>query len=96
VQVRYIVEHKKRLESTWDCDLALLFARFGRARGMGQKVARSPGAHPHPEGRLREPELLPAAQRRLHLRHTAGPNTQPLYRCYSDVEKSHFAANRDD
>ena len=24
------------------------------------------------------------------------PGTQPLYRCYSDVEKSHFAANRDD
>jgi hypothetical protein len=24
------------------------------------------------------------------------PNTQPLYRCYSDTEKSHFAANRDD
>jgi hypothetical protein len=24
------------------------------------------------------------------------PNTQPLYRCYSDAEKSHFAANRDD
>ncbi len=23
-------------------------------------------------------------------------NTQPLYRCYSDTEKSHFAANRDD
>ena len=23
-------------------------------------------------------------------------NTQPLYRCYSDAEKSHFAANRDD
>jgi hypothetical protein len=28
---------------------------------------------------------------------TAGrPNTQPLYRCYSETEKSHFAANRDD
>jgi hypothetical protein len=26
----------------------------------------------------------------------AQPNTQPLYRCYSDAEKSHFAANRDD
>jgi hypothetical protein len=26
----------------------------------------------------------------------AEPNTQPLHRCYSDVEKSHFAANRDD
>jgi hypothetical protein len=26
----------------------------------------------------------------------AQPNTQPLYRCYSDSEKSHFAANRDD
>jgi hypothetical protein len=24
------------------------------------------------------------------------PGTQPLYRCYSDPEKSHFAANRDD
>jgi len=24
------------------------------------------------------------------------PNTQPLYRCYSDNEKSHFAANRED
>jgi hypothetical protein len=24
------------------------------------------------------------------------PNTQPLYRCYSDKEKSHFAATRDD
>jgi hypothetical protein len=24
------------------------------------------------------------------------PNTQPLYRCYSDTEKSHFAANRED
>jgi hypothetical protein len=24
------------------------------------------------------------------------PNTQPLYRCYSDTEKSHFAANKDD
>jgi hypothetical protein len=24
------------------------------------------------------------------------PNTQPLYRCYSDAEKSHFASNRDD
>jgi hypothetical protein len=24
------------------------------------------------------------------------PNTQPLHRCYSDTEKSHFAANRDD
>jgi hypothetical protein len=23
------------------------------------------------------------------------PNTQPLYRCYSDTEKSHFAANSD-
>ena len=23
-------------------------------------------------------------------------NTQPLYRCYSDTEKSHFAANKDD
>jgi hypothetical protein len=27
---------------------------------------------------------------------TAQPNTQPLYRCYSDSEKSHFAANNDD
>ena len=27
---------------------------------------------------------------------TSQPNTQPLYRCYSDTEKSHFAANRDD
>lgn len=27
---------------------------------------------------------------------TAQANTQPLYRCYSDSEKSHFAANRDD
>jgi hypothetical protein len=27
---------------------------------------------------------------------TPQPNTQPLYRCYSDTEKSHFAANRDD
>jgi hypothetical protein len=26
----------------------------------------------------------------------AQPNTQALYRCYSDAEKSHFAANRDD
>ncbi len=26
----------------------------------------------------------------------AEPNTQPLYRCYSDTEKSHFAANRED
>jgi len=26
----------------------------------------------------------------------AQPHTQPLYRCYSDSEKSHFAANRDD
>ena len=26
----------------------------------------------------------------------ARPNTQPLYRCYSDAEKSHFATNRDD
>jgi hypothetical protein len=26
----------------------------------------------------------------------AQPNTQPLYRCYSDTEKSHFAANRED
>jgi hypothetical protein len=26
----------------------------------------------------------------------ARPNTQPLYRCYSDAEKSHFAANKDD
>ncbi len=26
----------------------------------------------------------------------AQPNTQPLYRCYSAAEKSHFAANRDD
>jgi len=26
----------------------------------------------------------------------AQPNTQPLYRCYSEAEKSHFAANRDD
>ncbi|RXH54142.1 hypothetical protein [Granulicella sibirica] len=24
------------------------------------------------------------------------PNTQPLYRCYSDSEKSHFAANQED
>ena len=24
------------------------------------------------------------------------PDTQPLYRCYSDAEKSHFAANKDD
>jgi hypothetical protein len=24
------------------------------------------------------------------------PNTQPLYRCYSDAEKSHFASNRED
>lgn len=24
------------------------------------------------------------------------PNTQPLYRCYSDSEKSHFAANKED
>jgi hypothetical protein len=24
------------------------------------------------------------------------PNTQPLYRCYSDPEKSHFASNRED
>jgi hypothetical protein len=24
------------------------------------------------------------------------PDTQPLYRCYADSEKSHFAANRDD
>jgi hypothetical protein len=24
---------------------------------------------------------------------TGQPNTQPLYRCYSDSEKSHFAAN---
>jgi hypothetical protein len=27
---------------------------------------------------------------------TAKPNTQPLYRCYSDTEKSHFAANKED
>jgi hypothetical protein len=26
----------------------------------------------------------------------AQTNTQPLYRCYSETEKSHFAANRDD
>jgi hypothetical protein len=26
----------------------------------------------------------------------AQPNTQPLYRCYSDTEKSHFAANGED
>jgi hypothetical protein len=26
----------------------------------------------------------------------AQPNTQPLYRCYSDAEKSHFAANGED
>jgi len=26
----------------------------------------------------------------------AEPNTQPLYRCYSDTEKSHFAANTED
>ena len=26
----------------------------------------------------------------------AQPNTQPLYRCYADTEKSHFAANWDD
>jgi hypothetical protein len=26
----------------------------------------------------------------------AQPNTQALYRCYSDTEKSHFAANKDD
>ena len=26
----------------------------------------------------------------------AQPNTQPLYRCYSDTEKSHFASNRED
>jgi hypothetical protein len=26
----------------------------------------------------------------------AQPNTQPLYRCYSDSEKSHFPANGDD
>ena len=26
----------------------------------------------------------------------AQPNTQALYRCYSDTEKSHFAANRED
>ena len=24
------------------------------------------------------------------------PNTQPLYRCYSDTDKSHFAANKED
>jgi len=24
------------------------------------------------------------------------PNTQPLYRCYSDAEKTHFASNRED
>jgi hypothetical protein len=24
------------------------------------------------------------------------PDTQPLYRCYSDIEKSHFAANSED
>jgi hypothetical protein len=24
---------------------------------------------------------------------TAQPNTQPLYRCYSDTEHAHFAAN---
>jgi hypothetical protein len=27
---------------------------------------------------------------------TEQPNTQPLYRCYSDTEKSHFAANTED
>jgi hypothetical protein len=27
---------------------------------------------------------------------TGQPNTQPLYRCYSDAEHSHFASNRDD
>jgi len=27
---------------------------------------------------------------------TAQPNTQPLYRCYSGAEKSHFAANTED
>jgi len=26
----------------------------------------------------------------------AQPNTQPLYRCYADTEKSHFASNKDD
>jgi hypothetical protein len=26
----------------------------------------------------------------------AQPKTQPLYRCYSDTEKSHFASNKDD
>ncbi len=24
------------------------------------------------------------------------PNTQPLYRCYTDAEKTHFASNRED
>ena len=24
------------------------------------------------------------------------PNTEPLYRCYSDAEKSHFASNKED
>jgi len=27
---------------------------------------------------------------------TEQPNTQPLYRCYSDTEKSHFASNNED
>jgi hypothetical protein len=27
---------------------------------------------------------------------TAQPNTQPLYRCYSATEKSHYASNKDD
>jgi hypothetical protein len=27
---------------------------------------------------------------------TEVPDTRPLYRCYSDAEKSHFASNRED
>jgi hypothetical protein len=27
---------------------------------------------------------------------SAQPNTQPLYRCYSEAEHSHFASNRED
>jgi hypothetical protein len=55
----------------------------------------TPGPHSHREGvcethgyqRLRNAGCVFSSSQ---------PDTQPLYRCYSDTEKSHFAVNNED
>jgi hypothetical protein len=68
------------------------FASNGKNASAGGPATRTTTSS---KGRLRNPSY-----RRLRsagfIFSAAPANTRPLYRCYSESEKSHFAANRDD